>query len=179
MTGLFVGRFQPFHRGHLELVRSVTTGRRPDRLIVGIGSAEQSHTWENPFTGGERFEMIARALEEAHLGEAVIVPVADIHRHALWVRYLEGLLPKFDRVYSNNPLTILLFEQAGYATASPPLVQRSRFEGVRIRERLAGGASVDALVPPAVSAYLREIRAGERLKALRPARGTPRRAERP
>jgi nicotinamide-nucleotide adenylyltransferase len=168
VRGLFVGRFQPFHNGHLALVRGVVAGAAGRRLLIAIGSAEQSYTWENPFTAGERFEMIARGLEEAGVRDVDVVPVADVHRHALWVRYLEGLLPPFDRVYSHNPLTLMLFGRAGYATESPPLVDRARFEGVRIREKLARGQDVADLVPPAVARYLVEVEAVPRLKALRP-----------
>ncbi len=168
MRGLFVGRFQPFHRGHLALARGILQERPRARLLIAIGSAEQSYTWENPFTAGERFEMIGRALAEARLDGVDIVPVPDISRHALWVRYLEGLLPSFDRIYSHNPLTVHLFERAGYATASPPLVDRARFEGVRIRELLARGKDVRALVPPAVAGFLREVGASKRLGLLRP-----------
>src|SRR5207245_2773190 len=58
---LFVGRFQPFHRGHLATVRRILETN--DEIIVGIGSAQYSHTGENPFTAGERYEMIKRALD--------------------------------------------------------------------------------------------------------------------
>ncbi len=170
MRGLLVGRFQPFHRGHLALVRSLRAGPDAEPLLLVIGSAEQSYTWTNPFTGGERFEMIERALAEARVTGVTLVPVADIGRHALWVRYLEGLLPAFDRVYSRNPLTLMLFERAGYSTVRPPLVQRARFEGARIRARLARGEPVGAFVPPAVARYLTQLNAAERLAALRPAR---------
>jgi len=168
VRGVLVGRFQPFHRGHLELIRAVRRRSPKERLLVVIGSAEQAFTWSNPFTAGERFEMIERALAEAHLAEVAVVPVVDISRHALWVRYLEGLLPKFDRVYSHNPLTVLLFRRAGYPTESPPLIARAKLEGVRIRDRLARGLDVRSLLPPAVADYLQEIRATERLAALRP-----------
>jgi len=168
-----VGRFQPFHRGHLEVVRHIVTGAAAHPLLIAIGSAEQSYTWQNPFTGGERFEMIERALAEAHLSNVVIVPVPDISRHALWVRYLEGLLPPFDRVYSHNPLTLLLFGHAGYVAESPPLVERGRFEGARIRDSLARGESVTELVPTAVDRYLHEIKAAERLRLLRPGSSAP------
>ena len=168
MRGLVVGRFQPFHRGHLELIRALRRGSPHERLLVVIGSAEQAYTWANPFTAGERYEMVERALTEARVPDVAIVPVVDIARHALWVRYLEGLLPRFDWVYSHNPLTVLLFQRAGYPTKSPPLIARERFEGVQIRERLARGQDVRALVPPAVARYLGEIDAVERLAALRP-----------
>ncbi len=98
--------------------RSARDARRT-ALLIGIGTREESYTAENPFTAGERFEMIDRALREAHVTGVEIVPVADIRRHALWVRYLEGLLPPFREVYTNNPLTRLLFEKAGYPVESP------------------------------------------------------------
>ena len=174
MRGLFVGRFQPFHAGHLAAVREIRRRAPEADLLLVIGSAEESYTAENPFTASERQEMIARALAGARVDRVVPVPVADIRRHALWVRYLEGLLPPFDRVYSHNPLTLMLFTRAGYATDSPPLIDRARLEGVRIREQLSRAESVSALVPPAVDRYLAEIGAADRLKALRPEGATAR-----
>ncbi len=167
MRGLLVGRFQPFHRGHLAVARQIRQDRPGAPLLIGIGSAEESYTWKNPFTAGERFEMIARALDEAEVGRVEIVPIADIRRHALWVRYIEGLLPTFDRVYTNNPLTRLLFERSGYNVESPPLVDRRHLEGVRLRERLATDRGWKPLVPPAVARYLVTIGAPARLRVLR------------
>ena len=173
VRGLYVGRFQPFHRGHLEVVRSLLLTTPELELLLAIGSAEESYTWENPFTAGERYEMIDRALREAKLTRFLIVPVADISRHALWVRYLEGLLPRFERVYTHNPLTHLLFQRAGYQVENPPLFDRLLHEGTRIREMLARGQEVGAFVPPAVDGYLKEIGAVERLRMLRPPRPSP------
>ena len=39
--GLFVGRFQPFHLGHLDMVKYALT--EVDELIIVIGSAQDSH----------------------------------------------------------------------------------------------------------------------------------------
>lgn len=168
VRGLLIGRFQPFHRGHLGLVRAVREGA-PDRtLLIGIGSAEQSYTPENPFTAGERFEMIDAALTESRVDGVAIVPIPDIQRHALWVRYLEALLPPFDRIYTNNPLTRLLFERAGYAVESPPLLERTRWEGAQIRALLAAGRPVADRVPPAVDRLLASYGAAARLAALPP-----------
>ncbi|HXQ79048.1 MAG: nicotinamide-nucleotide adenylyltransferase [Thermoplasmata archaeon] len=171
MRGLLIGRFQPFHGGHLEVVRKIRADRPAASLVIGLGSAEESYTWENPFTAGERFEMIDRALAEAKVTGALIVPIADISRHALWVNYLEALLPPFDRVYTNNPLTRLLFERSGYLVESPPLFDRERFEGVRVRELLADGGEWKKAVPPAVGGYLDEIGAPARLQVLKKASG--------
>lgn len=167
MRALLIGRFQPFHRGHLEVVRQIRADRPTASLVIGVGSAQESFTWENPFTAGERLEMIGRALGEAKVGETLLVPIMDISRHALWVDYLEALLPTFDRVYTNNPLTRLLFERSGYAVESPPLFDRARFEGARIREQLAEGGAWKEAVPSAVATYLEEIGAPARLQVLK------------
>jgi nicotinamide-nucleotide adenylyltransferase len=167
VRGLLIGRFQPFHRGHLEVVRKVRADRPSAALLIGVGTADESYTWDNPFTAGERLEMIERALAEAKVENVQLIPISDIARHALWVNYLEALLPPFDRVYTNNPLTRLLFERAGYLVESPPLFDRARFEGVRIREQLAEGGGWKEAVPPAVAAYLEEIGAPARLEVLK------------
>ena len=169
MRGLLIGRFQPFHRGHLEVVRKVLADRPNTPLLIGVGTAEESYTWENPFTSGERLEMIERAFVEAKVENVQLIPIADISRHALWVSYLEGLLPTFDRVYTNNPLTRLLFERSGYLVESPPLFDRARYEGSRIREQLAEGGAWKDAVPPSVAAYLDEIGAPARLHVLKQA----------
>jgi len=171
VRGLLIGRFQPFHGGHLEVVRKIRADRADAPLILGVGTAEESYTWENPFTAGERLEMITRALEEAKVARTLLVPISDINRHALWVNYLESLLPTFDRVYTNNLLTRILFERSGYLVESTPLFDRARFEGVRIREQLAEGGDWRSAVPPYIAAYLDEIGAPARLQVLQQASG--------
>ncbi len=94
--GLYVGRFQPFHLGHLNAVKAVLED--VDELVIVVGSAQYSHTMANPFTAGERLRMVRLALEEAGLDckRVWIVPVPDLHLHMLWVSALEGYTPKFD-----------------------------------------------------------------------------------
>jgi nicotinamide-nucleotide adenylyltransferase len=167
VQGLLVGRFQPFHLGHLRMVETIRTGRPDAGLLLAVGSAEESYTWKNPFTAGERFEMIDRALGPLGGARVHIVPVADIRRHAQWVRYLESFLPPFDRVYTNNPLTRLLFEREGYAVESPPLFDRAKYEGAHIRTCLARDRGWRPLVAPAVAEYLTEVGAPHRLALLR------------
>jgi nicotinamide-nucleotide adenylyltransferase len=171
VRGLLVGRFQPFHRGHLAVVREVRGTRPNDELILGVGSAQESYTWKNPFSGSERLEMIARALTEARVTGVLAVPIPDIQRHALWVRHVATLVPPFERVYTNNPLTRLLFEAEGFQVEAPTLVDRTRFEGEVVRARLATEREWEPLVPPAVAEYLRAIRAPARLAVLREGAG--------
>ncbi len=171
MRGLLVGRFQPFHLGHLSVVREIRATRPDEELVLGIGSAQESYTWKNPFTTAERMEMVALALAEARAEGVLAIPLPDIQRHALWVRYAETILPPFGRVYTNNPLTRLLFEQAKYPVEAPSLVDRARFEGENVRDHLANDRDWRPLVPSEVARYLVEIGAPVRLRVLREGQG--------
>ena len=52
MHGLLIGRFQPFHLGHLNAVEYAL--KNVDILWIVVGSADKSHEYRNPFTAGER-----------------------------------------------------------------------------------------------------------------------------
>lgn len=53
---VFIGRFQPFHLGHLEVLERARS--LAERVIVLIGSSNQPRTPKNPFTFDERKTMI-------------------------------------------------------------------------------------------------------------------------
>lgn len=162
---LVVGRFQPFHNGHLALVRHAV--ERHGGAVVAIGSAEQSHTATNPFTAGERYEMVQGALAEAGLLDRVaIVPVPDVNRNPLWVAHVRAWCPPFDVVLTNNALPTQLFRDAGIKVEGFPLVDRGDLEGTRLREVLRMGGDWDRHVPPAVARVLMRVGAEERLRTL-------------
>ena len=59
-VGLYIGRFQPFHNGHLSVVREAL--KHCNHLIIVVGSAKQSSTKRNPFDFELRKELIRRSL---------------------------------------------------------------------------------------------------------------------
>jgi nicotinamide-nucleotide adenylyltransferase len=152
---LLIGRFQPFHKGHLEVVRSIA--KKCDSLIIGIGSAQYSHTVENPFTAGERHLMISRALKEEGMEEYFLVPIVDINRYAVWVSHVVSLVPPFEVVFTNNNLTRRLFSEASYQVRDSPMFNRELYSGTEIRRRMATGEDWKGLVPPAVAKVIGEI----------------------
>lgn len=163
--GLFLGRFQPFHLGHLDVVRRLA--RKHDEVVVGIGSANVSHSDINPFTAGERVAMIHRALREADLTNALLVPIPDVGRNAIWVSHVVSLVPRVTTVYTNNPLPARLFREAGHRVAPAPFHERAMYEGTRIRSLMV--ADDDAwrdLVPAAVASVIDEERLVERMRDL-------------
>ncbi len=164
--GLYVGRFQPFHIGHQDAIKYVL--EKVDELVVVIGSAQYSHTSSNPFTAGERLVMIRRALTQAGLnhGKLWIVPVPDVHLHMLWVSAVEGYTPKFNVVFSNEPLTRRLFTEAGYKVEDVPFFDRKVYMSTVVREKMLAGDSWSSLVPKAVADFINEIDGVNRLRDL-------------
>jgi nicotinamide-nucleotide adenylyltransferase len=164
--GLYVGRFQPFHLGHLSAVKSVL--KDVDELVIVIGSAQYSHTTANPFTAGERLMMIRMALDEASLdySRIWIVPVPDVHLHMLWVAALEGYTPKFEIVYSNEPLTQRLFTEAGYKVKQIHFFERKIYSSTDIRTKMIKNEEWKKLVPKSVAAFITEIDGVNRLTDL-------------
>lgn len=166
MNGLLIGRFQPFHNGHLELLLHVRQSFRPAELFVGVGSAQASHTERDPFTAGERIGMILRSLQAERIEHVWPLPLPDLDRHAVWVRHVESLVPEFKQVYTNDPLTRMLFEEAGYEVPKLPFFNRGVYEGTEIRRRMAAGEPWSDRVPVGVATYLQEIKGEERVRLL-------------
>jgi nicotinamide-nucleotide adenylyltransferase len=164
--GLYVGRFQPFHLGHLDAIKHAL--KEVDELVIVIGSAQYSHNANNPFTAGERLVMVRQALLEAGVDDSTfwIVPVPDVHLHMLWVSAVEGYTPKFNAVYSNEPLTKRLFMEAGYEVKTLPLFERKVYTSTVVREKMVKDDSWTELVPKSIAVFILEIDGVNRLRDL-------------
>jgi len=164
--GLLIGRFQPFHLGHLECVKYAL--KTVPEIIIAIGSAQFSHTLHNPFTAGERVTMIRLALDEAKIGaeKYYLIPVRDLRIHDLWVPHLVSQTPRFEIVFSNEPVTSRLFKEAGFRVEPIPFYDRERYSSTEIRERVVNGDSWEKLVPTSVAGYIKDIFGEERLREL-------------
>jgi len=164
--GLLVGRFQPFHFGHLYAVKYAL--ERVEELCILVGSADKSHQLENPFTAGERVCMIKASLEEANIDykRVLIIPLPDAPAHTLWVASVKATVPKFDVVFSNDPLTRRLFQEEGFSVLDIPFYERSTFSATEVRRRMLRGESWEELVPESVAKIIREIGGVDRLKEL-------------
>lgn len=163
MRGLYIGRFQPFHMGHLHAVKHILG--EVNEVIIVIGSAQCSHSLDNPFTAGERIVMVREALNEGGISPLKywIIPVRDLNVHMMWVSEVKGYTPEFERVYSNEPLTRRLFLEAGYRVESIPFRNRSRYLATEIRRRMVNGENWKDLVPKIVAEFIEQIGGVDRL----------------
>lgn len=165
-TGLFIGRFQPFHKGHLATVRFALD--KVDQLVIVVGSAQKSHEPKNPFAAGERIRMIKETLdsEKIHANRILIIPVPDVDVHSLWTQQVDMLVPKYDVVFANDPFTLMLFRERGIKTVEAPLIDRKEMQATEIRSRMSAGGRWESLVPAPVAKIIREIGGVERVKAI-------------
>lgn len=161
LRGLVIGRFQPLHKGHLAAIREALAAC--DDLVVVIGSAELSHTADNPFTAGERYQMLLSSLTDAERPRIHVIPVRDVNRYAAWVSHVESYVPPFDVVFSNSDLTRSLFSQAGYESKRTKAYSPKSYSGTEIRRRIASGGKWQQLVPGPVAIIVEALDGRQRL----------------
>lgn len=164
MRAILLGRFQPFHRGHVSVAEYALD--RYGELVLTIGSAQQSYSFANPFTGGERYLMAQQALSSfSH--QVAIVPVPDINRYGMYPHHVSDLCPPFDVVLSNKALIREIFGAAGYRIEDAPEYERERYSGTVIRHKMAQGDEAwRDLVPADVEAIIDDIDGAERVRRL-------------
>lgn len=163
MRGLLIGRYQPFHKGHLQVIRNIL--REVDDLIIGIGSAQISHTIDNPFTAGERMTMIFNTLRAESIDRCkYVIPIPDVWNNALWVNHVRSLTPEFQVTYTGNALARRLFIEGGFEVKEQPLFDRIKFSGTEIRRRMLSGEEWQSLVHPEVVKVVESVGGVERLK---------------
>lgn len=161
---LVIGRFQPLHNGHMEVIRKVAS--ECDHVTIGIGSAQYSHTRENPFTAGERYYMISETLRDEGMNNVYVVPIEDLNRYSVWVAHVKSMCPPFSIVYSNNQYTRRLFYEAGYEVRKSPIYNRSEYSGTEVRQRILNDGDWRKLVPRKVSEIIDSIDGVNRIKDL-------------
>jgi nicotinamide-nucleotide adenylyltransferase len=133
-----------------------------DEIIIVVGSAQVSHTQENPFTAGERMTMIYGALEDLR-DRCYVIPLQDVDRNAVWASHVRSMTPAFDLVYSNNPLVVELFAEEGIEVRKPPMYGRDAYSGTAIRKLMVEGGDWKNLVPESVASVIMNIGGVERL----------------
>lgn len=72
--GLYVGRFQPLHMGHWNVINSML--RTCETVVIAIGSAQECGTERNPFSYGLRASLIYKSFGWA-VPNLMIIPVVD------------------------------------------------------------------------------------------------------
>lgn len=86
---VFIGRFQPFHLGHLSVIENGLA--QANQMIILCGSAHQPRSTRNPWSVKEREAMIRGALTEEQNQRVHIVPLMDMnYNDESWVRNVQA-----------------------------------------------------------------------------------------
>ena len=164
MNGLLIGRFQPFHIGHLSAVEFALS--KVEKLWIGIGSSNKPNEKKNPFTADERREMILSSIDENTVKQIQIFNIPDVDDHEKWTYHVDSIVPKYDVVFSNDDFTKSLFSKRGIKVISVPLKERESLSGTNVREKIVSDQKWEDLVPEGTKRVLQKISANNRLKIL-------------
>ena len=164
MNGLLIGRFQPFHLGHLEALQFALS--KVDKLWIGLGSSNKPTEKNNPFSAEERKKMILSSINDSMKNKISIYFIPDLDNHAKWIEKIDTIVPKFDIVFSNDPLTDHLFSKRTINVISIPFLNRDTLSGTNIRNLIINDQKWENFVPEGTKNFLINIGAKEHLKNL-------------
>lgn len=147
---VFVGRFQPFHKGHLSAILALL---KKYRVIICIGSAQASRTDKNPFTALERERMIRASLREASVRGIRIIKLKDSHSDKKWAKTLVRKTGRIHAVATGNSLV------SGSLTGAKIITIKKKYNisATEIRALMRAGKSWEKLVSAAEVPILRKI----------------------
>ena len=92
-TLVLIGRFQPLHNAHLEIIKRCTA--LTDQLVIIVGSANQPRTYKNPFTFSERERMIKAATAGLSMRVYVEPNIDTIYNDQAWAVRVQGIHSKY------------------------------------------------------------------------------------
>ena len=164
MNGLLIGRFQPFHLGHLEALQFALS--KVDKLWIGLGSSNKLIEKSNPFSAEERKKMILSSIDDSMKNKITIYFIPDVDNHVKWIEKIDTIVPKFDIVFSNDPLTEHLYSKRTVQIISIPFLKRDQLSGTRIRNLIKSDQKWDDLVPSETKLILENLDLKNRLKIL-------------
>ncbi|MBN2142482.1 nicotinamide-nucleotide adenylyltransferase [Candidatus Woesearchaeota archaeon] len=164
--GIYIGRFQPFHNGHLSVVRAMDSAPDLDELVIGIGTSQVGHIAYNPFTAEERKMMIDASLTKAEdpVKPYSVVYIPDINDYPRWVGHVESLTPRFEVVYSGNTIVKELFEEKGYEVR--PIEMKIDISATRVREMMIRGEDWKRFVPEGACQVIDGLGGEQRLRGI-------------
>jgi cytidyltransferase-like protein len=167
--GMIHGRFQPFHKGHLEYLRGAA--ERCDEVFVGITNPDPTrvkpetsdparHLPEsNPWSYAERLLMVKAAADDLGLDPArVHVIPFPVNEPELWPAYVPEGVTQYLRLFSDwGGEKLDRLRGAGYEVVVLDEGAAKEISGSQVREALRSGGEWESLVPPGVARVLRTL----------------------
>ncbi len=132
VASVFIGRFQPFHNGHLNIV--IRALKESEYLIMVLGGYRVSPSLRAPWSVAERIEMIKSCLSSSQLKRIHFVQVRDrLYCEDMWINNVKGEVTKI--AGSKLPVAIIGHEKDSssyYLKAFPhwKFLETGNYEGI-------------------------------------------------
>ncbi len=167
---LIIGRFQPLHKGHINLIKRYS---KANYIIkFGIGSSDKSFEKDNPLTSEERNEIIRLAMKELKIKSYEIYHIHDIRDDNYYVKHVLNIIGKFNIILTGNPKVLKLFRD--HETKTPWNIESfeettrpgGEISASQIREIWSKRVSKKGLLKSTFN-YLKSINFSERLNKIK------------
>jgi len=94
-NGIFIGRFQPVHTGHVHALGIAAS--QVDKLYILVGSANQCRSIKNPWTFQERVSMLRSKLRNVNISNYEILPLNDYrYSDSQWMSDVRATVEHYD-----------------------------------------------------------------------------------
>lgn len=169
-TGMIIGRFQPFHLGHAILLEKALS--QCNKVVVVIGSAQESGTSLNPLSAAEREQIIidsfVNRLDSGALEKIDFLHLNDRENWSNDSSFGEYVINAIERTYSVIPNVVFEGKESSrnswFDTIDIDIVQISRksctVSGTKLREAIYSGdkAAWEAQCAPGTESCFDNIR---------------------
>eukprot|EP00727_Mastigamoeba_balamuthi_P013453 m51a1_g8730 hypothetical protein (329) ;mRNA; f:9155-11285 len=169
---LYIGRFQPFHSGHEDVLKQIIEAGYGSVVVV-VGSSTSPESAKNPFGAEERAAMIAPAMRALGLDGRRVVAVPDIHDPPNYAAHVcscvsRALGEPVDStnttiVCSTNEYTVDCFTKYGQSFAVFKTAHRVAISATQVRDMMHYGGPWDAFLPAGTAEAVRSFRGVERV----------------
>ena len=110
--------------------------------------------------------MILSSIDDSMKNKITIYFIPDVDNHVKWIEKIDTIVPTFDIIFSNDPLTDHLYSKRTVKVISIPFLKRDQLSGTRIRDLIKSDQKWDNLVPSGTKHFLEHLDAKNRLKIL-------------
>ncbi len=162
---VFIGRFEPFHRGHAHVVTEAL--RSAKRVLVLIGSANEPRSLRNPFSFDERRGMILSCFSTADQKRIICAPLLDVrYNDTLWVAQVQRAVYEHEEDDSQITLIGRKGKGNGYYTNLFPQWAHTQTDslsvksGTDIRSLIFQNGNIKDItddLPPSVASYTKDF----------------------
>jgi len=146
---LFIGRFQPFHNGHLDALKNIL--EECEKVTILIGSSQASKTKKNPWSGKERKEILEKLFENDERVSVKLLP--DKNNDKRWIESLLKTEPNLSMVYSGNDWVLSLCME--YGIPCEEIKYNINISATEVREKIKKGENIWGDVPEVIGNWVK------------------------